>query len=390
MNLVLTFSLLTGAHVQAPVPTSVEKLASAATISVTETSSFRGHGSNGMEPRSKMDVTYARPNMYRVVVHDLLNKEGSAKPSMMVTDGKKVSEYIPESNQFLTRDFSEAPDFRMSKVLNIDYYSQNHYLSDGFASFFAPGDKGSVASTPAKVNGQNATLYTLTPAPPKNPKQATPNSSRLWVSQATGLPIRFERFSVEKDRDVVAMRIDYSDWKIDGKVSPSLFAWKAPKNATAYPDEMLLKVGVTAPDFIAYLPNGKPVRLSDFKGKPVLIDFWATWCVPCQHSMPHLESVYKSVKDQGVQVLALCVWDEKAAYDKWVVDKKSTYSFPTAYDPAKMAPYNIASAKYAVMGIPTQYIVDKDGKIAFVKMGGHEEGEHDVEDAFAKLGITVK
>ena len=140
----------------------------------------------------------------------------------------------------------------------------------------------------------------------------------------------------------------------------------------------LLAVGTEAPDFAATTSDGKTVHLSDFKGKPVVLDFWSTWCGPCQMSMPHLEKVYQQVKDKEVTVLGVCVWDDKAAYDKWIIAKKGIYTFTTAFDPAgRTMDTSIASHLYNVSGIPTQYVIDKDGKIAASSVGYDENGHTD-------------
>ena len=150
----------------------------------------------------------------------------------------------------------------------------------------------------------------------------------------------------------------------------------------------LLAVGTTAPDFAAVTPDGQMVHLSDFKGKPVVLDFWATWCGPCQRSMPHLEKVYQQVKDKGVAVLGVCVWDDKSAYEKWVKENQGTYSFPTAYDPAGRAANGIAGSLYNVSGIPTQYLIDKDGKVVVANVG-YGNDDHRLEAALTKLGFQV-
>ena len=154
------------------------------------------------------------------------------------------------------------------------------------------------------------------------------------------------------------------------------------------PSPPLLAAGTPAPDFAATTPDGKQVHLSDFKGKTVVLDFWSTWCPPCQRSMPHLEKVYQSVKDKNVAVLGVCVWDDKPAYDKWVAAKKNTYHFPTAFDPAGHGAGSIASKLYQVSGIPTQYVIDKDGKIAASTVGYNENGT-DLEDALKAQGVDV-
>jgi len=150
----------------------------------------------------------------------------------------------------------------------------------------------------------------------------------------------------------------------------------------------LLAAGVTAPDFEAQAWGGGSLHLADYRGKVVILDFWATWCGPCQKSMPHIEKIYQATKDKDIVVLGVCVWDEKAAYEKWVPEKKDTYHFKFAYDPAGRADNNIAGGKYNVSGIPTTYIIDKDGKVA-ASIVGYSDGDKRVEEALDKLGIHV-
>jgi len=151
----------------------------------------------------------------------------------------------------------------------------------------------------------------------------------------------------------------------------------------------LLVVGTEVPDFAATTPDGKTVHLSDYKGRPVVLDFWSTWCGPCQMSMPHLEKVYEQVKDKDVAVLGVCVWDDKASCDKWVTAKKDVYKFPTVFDPAgRDNDTSIASHLYNVSGIPTQYVIDKDGKVAASSVGYDQNG-HALESALKGLGVDI-
>jgi len=136
----------------------------------------------------------------------------------------------------------------------------------------------------------------------------------------------------------------------------------------------LLAVGTPAPDFTAQTPEGKPIKLSDFKGKIVILDFWATWCGPCKVSMPGLQKIYDDVRDQGVVVLSLNVWDAKDPFDAWIAENSGkTYSFTFAFDPAGRDKSNIAASKFNVSGIPTMYIIGRDGKVAAALMGSGNE-----------------
>jgi peroxiredoxin len=155
------------------------------------------------------------------------------------------------------------------------------------------------------------------------------------------------------------------------------------------PSKPLLAVGTTAPDFEAEAWGGGSLHLADYRGKVVVLDFWATWCGPCQLSMPHIEKVYQAVKDKGVVVLGVCVYDEKAAYQKWIPEKRDTYHFTFAYDPAGRSDKSIAGAKYNADSIPTTYIIDRDGKVA-AALVGYEEGDKRVEEALSKLGVPTR
>ena len=150
----------------------------------------------------------------------------------------------------------------------------------------------------------------------------------------------------------------------------------------------LLEVGKAAPDFAAVDSNGKQVHLSDYKGHIIVLDFWATWCGPCQAAMPHLQKVYKQVKDKDVAVLAVCVMDQKDAYDKWVSTNKDVYTFPTAFDPAGRSPKSISFELYHVGGIPTQFIIGKDGLVAAANVG-YDENDHRLEDSLSSLGVSL-
>ncbi len=167
---------------------------------------------------------------------------------------------------------------------------------------------------------------------------------------------------------------------------------KAPQTAPAQANTApkLLEPGTIAPDFEAVRLNGSKVKLSDYKGSVVILDFWSTWCGPCQASMPHTQAVYEATKDQGVKVLGVCEWDDKAAFDKWVPENKQ-YTFDFAYDTttANVRPRKgICSTSYNVVGIPTMYLIGKDGKV-IKSIVGYMKDSHELEKTLRAAGVNV-
>jgi thiol-disulfide isomerase/thioredoxin len=154
-------------------------------------------------------------------------------------------------------------------------------------------------------------------------------------------------------------------------------------------ERKLLAAGVAAPNFTAMDPTGKPIHLSDFKGKIVLLDLWATWCGPCQQAMPGLEEIYRKIKDKNVVVLSLNVFDEKAPFDAWIKKNAGTkYSFTFAFDPAERdSKKSIAATRFGVSAIPTMFVIGTDGIVQSVIVGSGNEGE--LKKALLKLGVDA-
>ncbi len=202
---------------------------------------------------------------------------------------------------------------------------------------------------------------------------------RSWMDTKTHLLQQESSYDLSSGRPVLFIQTNFTDWKINPVIPASRFVFVPPAGAkevvadTPPAQPVLLANGTLAPDFAVQDKSGKPVHLSDYKGKVVVLDFWATWCGPCQQSLPHTQSVAAQFAPQGVVVLAVNVWDTKPAFDKWLPAHAAFRSIAFAFDPSPDAK-RVTNA-YNVSGIPTQYIIGKDGKItqSFVGYDGPSE-----------------
>ena len=112
-----------------------------------------------------------------------------------------------------------------------------------------------------------------------------------------------------------------------------------------------------APDFVIENLRGGNAGLKDYKGKVVLLNFWATWCMPCRAEMPSMETVWKKYKEQGFVVVAVSV-DEGSKGRIETFSKLLDLSFPILLDPESKV-----SDLYKVSNMPTSFLIDRNGKI---------------------------
>ncbi len=117
-----------------------------------------------------------------------------------------------------------------------------------------------------------------------------------------------------------------------------------------------LTVGKVAPDFELPDLTEQEVRLSDYRGKVVFLNFWATWCKPCKEEMPSMEVLYREFKDDGLVVLAVSIDRVTTKDDIPPFVKSMDLSFPVLVDS-----WGQTDKRYKLMGVPETYIIDQEG-----------------------------
>lgn len=124
---------------------------------------------------------------------------------------------------------------------------------------------------------------------------------------------------------------------------------------------------VPAPDFSLQDMDETVYRLNDFRGKVVMINFWATWCPPCRREMPSMERVYQQLKDNDFVVLAINQMEDPDHVFAYTGQLDVDPTFPLLFDSDSSV-----SQAFQVKGLPTTYLIDKQGTIRFRAIGGRE------------------
>jgi len=128
------------------------------------------------------------------------------------------------------------------------------------------------------------------------------------------------------------------------------------------PFEIDKLTGKKAPEFTVNDLSGKKVSLSSFKGKPILLNFWATWCPYCREERPYLNALYKEYKDRGLIIIAVSI--DKSAEIVRSYLKRVPADFVILHDNS-----NEAASAYGVYSLPTNFLIDRKGVIKYKFIG---------------------
>jgi thiol-disulfide isomerase/thioredoxin len=206
----------------------------------------------------------------------------------------------------------------------------------------------------------------------------------VYLDKETGLPKRVAEDVDQNGTSFEPLREDFTSITVgQSPLVASNFAWAPPAGASVFApppsqedsDKPALASGADAPDFAAQTPDGKDVHLSDFKGKVVVLDFWATWCGPCQMALPYTDKIAQTYTPKGVVFLPICSGDTKDAFQKWLGTHKAMFMHFYFDPPDAGGKGNVIGDLYKIQAIPTQYVIGKDGKVIDGFVGYDSQGD---------------
>ena len=127
-----------------------------------------------------------------------------------------------------------------------------------------------------------------------------------------------------------------------------------------------LRVGQPAPDFEVPGPDGQPVSLSQYRGQPVWINFWASWCAPCRAEFPEMDHVYQQHRERGLALLAISFMERPEETTAYL--ERAKPSFTIGLDPQ-----GVVAGQYRVLGLPTHVFIDGEGIVRDIRVGPMNE-----------------
>lgn len=127
----------------------------------------------------------------------------------------------------------------------------------------------------------------------------------------------------------------------------------------------LMPEGTRAPEFSLPDMDGNTFRLSDYRGKPLIINFWATWCPPCRAEMPSMQRAWEKLQQEDILMLAINVGEDEDTIFQF------TANYPVDF-PLLLDLDSTVTGDWPVKGLPTTYVVDPEGNLVYKAIGGRE------------------
>ncbi|TDY02822.1 TlpA family protein disulfide reductase [Thiohalophilus thiocyanatoxydans] len=133
-----------------------------------------------------------------------------------------------------------------------------------------------------------------------------------------------------------------------------------------------------APSFTLEDMDGKTYKLEDYKGQVVVVNFWASWCPPCREEMPSMERAWKQLQEEDIAMLAINVGEDADTIFTFTADYPVSFPLPMDQD-------STVINEWPIQGLPTTFVLDKQGRIVYRVVGGREWDDPELIDMLIEL-----
>jgi peroxiredoxin/outer membrane lipoprotein-sorting protein len=337
----------------------------------------RGSNPGRILSKAKIKMAVAEPGKYLLRVEPLGKDE-----YLLVSDGQKSWAYVPKLKQYTEQESAtvagSGEDEEGSGGGSDDERDLAevwaHLVLQTLAKLEEHAQTATIAGTgEVKYEGAKQRWPVVRELSPRDEKGGL-SMTEVTLDPATlsvGRLVWSTASYAKGEKTVIRLTVDFSSFHIGEKIPDSTFTFEPPKksklvDAVPIPGQtgsfLLNKV---APDFELKTLDGEKVRLSEQRGHPVLLSFWASWCGPCRRELPGLSKISSEYRSKGLLVLG--VNDEgKGTASKYV--KEASLTFDTLDDSGQKA-----HRLYRVHSIPTVFLIDKDGKVVRFFSGARDE-----------------
>ncbi|QOY88138.1 redoxin domain-containing protein [Paludibaculum fermentans] len=302
----------------------------------------------------------------------------------LISNGQKSWAYVPKLKQFTEEEGAPLD----SEETGGDSDNERD-LAETFTRMVVPGlanmfknaesaDQNGVA--PVKFEGRKDRWPLL-----RVMSKEDPEDGRTYIEMAVqpetldiGHVVWANTRTRNGERTLFRMTLELSSFRWDDAVPDSTFEFLPPKNAKRVDAVPIpgqtgsLLLNKPAPDFELKTLEGEKVRLSDLRGKVVLLNFWASWCGPCRRELPGLADIYDRLSKKGLYVYGINDEGKSVAKE---YSKEAVLSFPTLDDSSRKA-----HSLYRIRSIPTVFIIDANGQVVRFLSGSRSK-----EDLLAVL-----
>lgn len=139
-------------------------------------------------------------------------------------------------------------------------------------------------------------------------------------------------------------------------------------------------VGDAVPAYTVETLSGESASLSDYRGAPVLLNFWATWCTPCRTETPFLQSLHEEYRSDGLQVVGVSMDSPGSLNDIRDFMQEMGVTYDILYDPRQLG-----MDRFSLIGLPATYVLDSEGRIRFARVGPVSEGDREFLDTLEEV-----